>query len=843
MAGPTSALRAIRKGAESAADLLKKRFPSLDFSVSESDDVIRLNKLVVPKDQRNQGVGSEFMRDLTQYADEAGKPIALTADGDFGGSKAGQRRFYKRAGFEDNKGKNKDFSISEGMVRRPQARAKSPSAEELVRLGYPESTAKKIASGELPMDQASRMARAREQGFDVDQTYYHGTSGDFSEFKPTGSNTNARSAKEAVWLSDDPEVAAGYARMAAEDGPISRLIKQSDEAGRRGDFDLQEKLMLQAEELEGSGQLINAGGQNIIPARVKGNLTPYDVDGASMSDLDDSQLYTWLSESTGDGVKIENFDDNADWGNYRPATHVAVKDPSNIRSVNAAFDPDQAGNPNLLAGSAAAAVGLGAASQSEDADAGVVTRGGKRLIEAFHGSPHKFDRFSMENIGTGEGAQAYGHGLYFADSEDVARGYRDDLNNLYSKQHTLDGEEIPAWVVAEVDAGRAGKVRADFEGRIAEANQKLADPNTVQPWLIEHQKATAEKTLRQLDKLESGSAAEPPGALYKVEIDVDPDTLLDWDKPLGEQPELRSLYPAAYDKLARDWQRLPEEAKASPQVQSLYSTGALIKRLEKAAGADGASQLMREAGYPGIRYLDGNSRNAVVADKAHQLAAKSFVDSGVPYDEAKRGMLEAYPDGGLSAEKAIADAYGEPFGTSNYVMFDEKPISIRERGMVTPEMAATMAAGGAAGVAATQDTPAWMQSAMQNIAPEEEAEIDRRITQRLRGAQYRKRSRQREDRYAGIRESLLSGVTAIDRSIGSAFQAIEMPYQGYLGLTRAAGGLMAGESPQQALMQGAQDAQQPIDQTAFDMGGAVTDATGSPMAGAVVNTAVNMGGF
>jgi hypothetical protein len=37
--------------------------------------------------------------------------------------------------------------------------------------------------------------------------------------------------------------------------------------------------------------------------------------------------------------------------------------------------------------------------------------------------------------------------------------------------------------------------------------------------------------------------------------------------------------------------------------------------------------------------------------------------------------------------------------------------------------------------------------------------------------------------------------------------------------------------------------EQPIDQTAYDMGGAVTDATGSPMAGAVVNTAVNMGGF
>ena len=74
------------------------------------------------------------------------------------------------------------------------------------------------------------------------------------------------------------------------------------------------------------------------------------------------------------------------------------------------------------------AAGIMAAGQSEDADAGFVTKGGKTLLEAWHGSPHKFDRFSMDQIGTGEGAQAYGHGLYFADSEDVAKGYR-DLNS------------------------------------------------------------------------------------------------------------------------------------------------------------------------------------------------------------------------------------------------------------------------------------------------------------------------------------------------------------------------------------------------------------------------------
>ena len=38
----------------------------------------------------------------------------------------------------------------------------------------------------------------------------------------------------------------------------------------------------------------------------------------------------------------------------------------------------------------------------------------------WHGSPHKFDKFDSSKIGTGEGAQAYGHGVYFAESPDVA---------------------------------------------------------------------------------------------------------------------------------------------------------------------------------------------------------------------------------------------------------------------------------------------------------------------------------------------------------------------------------------------------------------------------------------
>ncbi len=39
-----------------------------------------------------------------------------------------------------------------------------------------------------------------------------------------------------------------------------------------------------------------------------------------------------------------------------------------------------------------------------------------KYVDVWHASPHKFDRFDSSHIGMGEGQQAFGHGLYFAES-------------------------------------------------------------------------------------------------------------------------------------------------------------------------------------------------------------------------------------------------------------------------------------------------------------------------------------------------------------------------------------------------------------------------------------------
>ena len=43
------------------------------------------------------------------------------------------------------------------------------------------------------------------------------------------------------------------------------------------------------------------------------------------------------------------------------------------------------------------------------------------MAKVFHGSPHLFKKFDMSKIGTGEGAQSYGHGLYFAENPKTAK--------------------------------------------------------------------------------------------------------------------------------------------------------------------------------------------------------------------------------------------------------------------------------------------------------------------------------------------------------------------------------------------------------------------------------------
>ena len=108
----------IEKGVEAISKAWDER--NIKNFISEDKDTITLSQIEVPKSERKKGVGSQAMRELMDYADQTNKQIRVTPDTSFGGtSKDRLRKFYKRFGFVENKGRNKDLSISDSMYREP----------------------------------------------------------------------------------------------------------------------------------------------------------------------------------------------------------------------------------------------------------------------------------------------------------------------------------------------------------------------------------------------------------------------------------------------------------------------------------------------------------------------------------------------------------------------------------------------------------------------------------------------------------------------------------------------------------------------------------------------------
>ena len=106
------------------SNLIKEKYELESFFVYEKDDLITLGMLEVPKANRKQGVGTAVMNELINYADENRKRIWLTPglpDDRKGTTSRGRLvKFYKRFGFVENKGRNKDFTLTVGMYRLPQ---------------------------------------------------------------------------------------------------------------------------------------------------------------------------------------------------------------------------------------------------------------------------------------------------------------------------------------------------------------------------------------------------------------------------------------------------------------------------------------------------------------------------------------------------------------------------------------------------------------------------------------------------------------------------------------------------------------------------------------------------
>jgi N-acetylglutamate synthase-like GNAT family acetyltransferase len=101
---------------------LLDKHPEVRFELYPTEKAKRvyLTGFIVPPAMRGTGVGTAFMEDLIELADKDGWMITLTPSSSYGGNVSRLKEFYKRFGFVENKGSNRDFSHKEDMYRSPK---------------------------------------------------------------------------------------------------------------------------------------------------------------------------------------------------------------------------------------------------------------------------------------------------------------------------------------------------------------------------------------------------------------------------------------------------------------------------------------------------------------------------------------------------------------------------------------------------------------------------------------------------------------------------------------------------------------------------------------------------
>jgi len=329
-------------------------------------------------------------------------------------------------------------------------------------------------------------------------------------------------------------------------------------------------------------------------------------------------------------------------------------------------------------------------------------------ITAYHGTPHKVDKFKTSKIGTGEGAQAFGWGLYMAASREVAEGYRKKLSgdtfaqarlragmpapsdkglpdsvsvyledlsktlvteSLVSKRFSqldiparsmfiskmirvFDNLEIldavirlvpvdvvnmlggkqysaeylrsnPTMLVYLLSSYADNPVSSGVEAinvlsgamTIAGAKAKVGFSG-LNPLSSEDVSALRAGKFNHVDKIPQPSEFVK-GNLYTVELLPDEEDFLDWDKPLSEQSE--------------EVKAILDGAGISEMIESRKSTDFpdiplnVYSELAWDMGERKASERLASLGIPGIKYLDGNSRDGGTGTSNYVIFDESLV--------------------------------------------------------------------------------------------------------------------------------------------------------------------------------------------------------------------------
>jgi hypothetical protein len=318
-----------------------------------------------------------------------------------------------------------------------------------------------------------------------------------------------------------------------------------------------------------------------------------------------------------------------------PAQEMSVLDPNQAPYMQGYSQGEPIGYAGMaapFAAPAALATGKALAPKLGQVTENYMVRQGMiQPLTAYHGTPHNIQgQFDINKVGTGEGAQAYGHGMYFAENPEVAKSYRKPI---------VDANALNA------NSGKSFNSLQDFFDDVA------------------------------VDK----------GNLYKVDIpDADIPMMMDLDKPLSQQPKVMGALRSEAEQRVKDRTlvNIENDIRTSlPPIDigndymAMFSdanvkAGQEIKKqaLEKLNKMDLSSLVNKELesmkplamnwNMTGKEYYEFLSKNQGSPAKASEMLQRQGITGNRYLDEVSRNRGQ---------------------GTSNFVVFDPSNVKILEK--------------------------------------------------------------------------------------------------------------------------------------------------------------------
>ena len=324
-------------------------------------------------------------------------------------------------------------------------------------------------------------------------------------------------------------------------------------------------------------------------------------------------------------------------------------------------------------------------------------------VRALHASPHSFRKFSTDFMGKGEGAQAYGWGLYFAENPKVNRSYMNQFAQdkatwkfrevetgvIEVMQRSLVGSFLPkdalpeakedasdiAWSVLGdlVDAARGSMTVLDIVMELhdeIDTNRKYAETYPQEREKLEQLEGFMLSLLDHLDEIEVRTGMP---SNYRVELNVEDSELLGWDYVdetvlalLKDSPVEEVRY--ALERAERRADYRGENVSGKDVYQELFDAFWDGEDGTKQEAQKAASVSLLSSDIKGIRYADGFSRNKAEDEQTYNYVIFDGNDIKITAyaDESTGGAWADYVDGSATfsiREKADIKKKAETEGT------------------------------------------------------------------------------------------------------------------------------------------------------------------------------------